>query len=464
MALLRSFSRDKRHLALPLALLLSYTSSPAQASERKQEDITQYFVQTLHTTATIANPPQMLYRPLKNDQDIQEARNRVWACWQLANLNTIAQSEERLPELTPLKEAQPHSWTLPDEGGMPTQMPFVYGSKGEATASGYPVYLYLHGSGPKDREWAVGKELASRFADAPSVYFIPQIPHIGEYYRWWQRSKQSAWERWIRLVQLDQRLDHNKLYIFGISEGGYGSQRLGAFYADYLAGVGPMAGGEPLINAPVDNFYATSYAMLTGDQDLMFHRDRFSRLAQEVFRNYQRQFPKGYRHHIELIEGQGHSIDYSPMTPILRQATRQPHPKTFVWEDFDMDGRHRLGFYNLAILKRPDSDKRVRYIMHIEDNRISLTSDFVHYTPVTHSEYWGFGIRYERSYTPATGGTIRLYLSSELVDLSRPVTIVVNGQTAYQGVAPLDEAHLISSCATFWDASRLFPAAIDLKY
>lgn len=442
---------------LTTSLLLAPQSALAQ-------DMALYFAGSLQEQGTPSDPPLALHRPLETARDIQQARHRVWSAWKSALRAAIPEQGQQLPSLTPLSEAEASSWSLPDEGGMPTIMPLLWGSKGEQPASGYPVYLYLHGSGPKDREWAIGRELAMRFADSPSVYCIPQIPHTGEYYRWWQRSKQSAWERWLKLVQLDERLDHNRLYLFGISEGGYGSQRLGAFYADYLAGIGPMAGGEPLINAPVDNFYATSYAMRTGDKDLMFHRDRFTRLCKEAFEAYARQFPGGYKHHIELLEGKGHSIDYNPMTPHLSQAVRQPYPKTFVWEDFEMDGRHRSGFYNLAVLERPKGDKRVRYIVHIEDNRISLTADLVHYTPLTFSEYWGFGIRYERSFAPATGGQIRLYLSDELVDLSRPITIVVNGRTAYQGLAPLDERYLLGSCATFWDASRLYPAGIDLRY
>ncbi len=453
-----------RLLAGCLISLLTMPLRPALALPEGEQTLTLYLARTLQEVGTPSDPPQELHRPLKTTRDIQEARARVWSAWRTALLASIPEDDQRLPPLSPLDQAKATSWRLPDEGGMPTSMPIIWGSKGERPTSGYPVYLYLHGSGPKDREWAVGRELAMRFADSPSVYGIPQIPHTGEYYRWWQRSKQSAWERWLRLIHLDEGLDVNRLYLFGISEGGYGSQRLGAFYADYLAGVGPMAGGEPLINAPVDNFYATSYAMRTGDKDLMFHRDRFTRLTQEAFEAYRRQFPEGYQHHIELLEGKGHSIDYTPMTPYLSQAVRQPHPKTFVWEDFEMDGRHRSGFYNLAVLERPQGDRRVRYIVHIQDNRISLTADFVHYTPLTFSEYWGFGIRYERSFAPATGGEVRLYLSDDLVDLSRPITIVVNGRTAYQGLAPKDERYLLSSCATFWDASRLYPAGIDLRY
>ena len=62
------------------------------------------------------------------------------------------------------------------------------------------LFLYLHGSGPKEQEWQNGLILGNIFQDAPSLYFIPQIPNEGNYYRWWQLSKQFAWEKLIRQV------------------------------------------------------------------------------------------------------------------------------------------------------------------------------------------------------------------------------------------------------------------------
>ncbi len=61
-----------------------------------------------------------------------------------------------------------------------------------------------------------------------------------------KKSKQFAWEKLLRLAFVSGNINPDKVYFFGISEGGYGSQRLASYYADYLAGAGPMAGGEPL--------------------------------------------------------------------------------------------------------------------------------------------------------------------------------------------------------------------------
>lgn len=73
-------------------------------------------------------------------------------------------------------------------------MPYYYGKKGVAADGKFPLFLYVHGSGPKDHEWSNGIKLGLSFQDSPSIYFIPQIPNEGEYYRWWHLSKQYAFE------------------------------------------------------------------------------------------------------------------------------------------------------------------------------------------------------------------------------------------------------------------------------
>lgn len=111
------------------------------------------------------------------------------------------------------------TWTLPDSLEPNARMNFYLGVKGEKPEAGYPVFLYLHGSGPRDAEWATGLALAKSFDDGPSMYIIPQIPQEGEWYRWYQRSKQWAWGKVLRTVLDMPQVDKSRIYIFGISEG-----------------------------------------------------------------------------------------------------------------------------------------------------------------------------------------------------------------------------------------------------
>lgn len=347
-------------------------------------------------------------------------------------------------------------------------MNFYWGWKKTAestsTEQRLPLFLYLHGSGPKAQEWATGLKICSRFDDAPSIYFIPQIPNEGAYYRWYQRAKQYAWEKLLRQALLSEKINPDRIYVFGISEGGYGSQRLASFYADYWSAAGPMAGGEPLKNAPAENLSNTAFSLRTGAEDKGFYRDRLTRYTAEALDSLQRLYPDRYKHWIELIPGRGHHIDYSPTTPWLKQHVRNPYPKHFCWENFEMDGRYRQGFYNLRVEQRSnaDSNTRTRYTLDIESNQISLAIDEVTYRTTEIDPQWGIELKFTKTYQPAQRGKVTIYLCSELVDLDKPVTLTVNGRTAFKGRVKPDVKHLVNSCATFFDPQRLYPAAIEV--
>ena len=113
-----------------------------------------------------------------------------------------------------LSKANVTTWTLPDSLEPNAKMNFYLGVKGDMPKDGYPVLLYLHGSGPRANEWATGLKLAKHFNDGPSMYIVPQIPQEGEWYRWWQRSKQWAWEKILRILLSMPEVDKNRIYVF----------------------------------------------------------------------------------------------------------------------------------------------------------------------------------------------------------------------------------------------------------
>lgn len=394
--------------------------------------------------------------------EIDASAEMVWELWKRANDGF---AEEKLPAPGPLADVAPGRWALPAALEPNAVMPYYWGTKGSAGAQkGYPLFLYLHGSGDKNSEWATGLSLGLWFDDAPSAYFIPQIPNTGAYYRWWQRSKQFAWEKLLRLAFVSGRIDPDRVYFFGISEGGYGSQRLASFYADYLAGAGPMAGGEPLKNAPAENCANIAFSLRTGADDSGFHRNRLTSYTKDEFDRLEREHPGYYTHHIELIPGMGHGIDYNPTTPYLKQFVRNPHPRYVCWENFEMDGRRRTGFYNLYAGEQANASAgvRMRYEMTIAGNAISLQVDEVTYTTTEVDPDWGIEMKFAKSRVPATRGKLTVYLCDELVDPEREVTLTVNGKEAFRGMLRPDLKHLVNSCAAFFDPRRLYPAAVEI--
>lgn len=392
--------------------------------------------------------------------DVAEARAEVWKAWVKANA-----ADPFLPELRALALRDSLSWAIPDSLEPDAVMDYFFGFKGDtASVERLPLFLYLHGSGPRDAEWNTGFRLAEMFDDSPSVYVVPRIPNEGQYYRWYQRSKQWVWERLLRSALASDKIDPNRIYLFGISEGGYGSQRLASFYADYLAGAGPMAGGEPLKNAPVENLRNTAFSLRTGAEDRGFYRDLLTSYTRKALDSAAVENPGYYMHEVQLIPGRGHHIDYSVTTPWLKNFTRNPRLTRLTWENFEMDGRYRDGFGNIYVVERsnPDQSTRTLYDMSIAGNTIRLNVQLVTYSTVQTDPNWGIELKFNKTYQRATEGRIKIYLDEQMVDLNKPVTLIINGHEVFYGKVHLNVENMVNSCAEFFDPTRIFPAALDV--
>lgn len=384
----------------------------------------------------------------------------------LADNNKEAQDVAEFRKLLTdsLSKANVTTWTLPDSLEPNAKMNFYLGVKGDMPKDGYPVFLYLHGSGPREHEWANGLRLAKMFQDGPSMYIVPQIPQEGAWYRWWQRSKQWTWERILRILMSMPEVDKNRIYVFGISEGGYGSQRLASFYADYWAAAGPMAGGEPLINAPVENLAHVPLSFLTGDKDFMFYRHLLTKTTGEKLDSMQRLFPNEYKHRVELIPDKGHSIDYTPTTPWLAQHKRNAQPRHFIWENLEMDGLKRNAFYNLQVLEETEA-YRTRYEFTANaDNSIDIKVDGVKYNATWKDPHWGIDMLFSKDLTPAQHGNLRVFLSDQLVDLKKKVTVRINGKQVFCGKVKSSKKTRKLSQELWGDPMRDFKHAVEVNW
>jgi len=407
------------------------------------------------------NPSLTKHKGKLKWSEVGEVRNKVWNLWK----KMLAEADDQpLIPLEPLSENKTSQWKLPEELEANAVMPYVYGSKGARPYEGYPLFLYLHGSGPKFIEWSIGYRLACGFVDGPSAYFIPQIPNES-HYRWYQRAKQYAWEKLLRLAFASGELDPYRFYMFGISEGGYGSQRLASFYADYFAAFGPMAGGEPLKNAPAENLGNVAFSLRTGEKDFSFYRNELTQVTKRALDSLQKSYPEEFRHEVTLVENCGHGIPYGVTPTWLRSFKRNPYPKHFLWEDFDMDGMHRKGFYNIAVHEAQNFDTalRTRYEVTMKDNVVTIQVQDIKYTCTEVDPQFGIEKRFARTYaTPARKIGLTLYLCEELVDFGKSVTVVLNGKRVFKGKLKPSVDAMTSSLLCWGDPLRIFPAAIEL--
>ncbi|MGN1237118.1 MAG: hypothetical protein ACI4TS_06695, partial [Bacteroidaceae bacterium] len=123
-------------------LLSALTFSLAITAQNKtRTEIKEYF------KATLAEQPTEIpakFNKTKHDWQI------VWKAW----CDALAENTTNtLPSPDSLANATKHSWHIPDALEPNTTLNFYYGTKGNPSAKSLPLFIYIHGSGPREHEW-----------------------------------------------------------------------------------------------------------------------------------------------------------------------------------------------------------------------------------------------------------------------------------------------------------------------
>lgn len=421
--------------------------------------------------------------------DVMSVTTRIWEEWKKANTE-FSSKEESLTTITYFPfffqcPGNTYSYTIPqslepyiNEPGEPdkyagpnAKMQYYFGYKDYMTEN-MPLFIFMHGSGTVSEELKGIKNAANLSDDGPSLYILPRIPNgWNTYYRWYHQSKQWVWEKIFRQAFLRSYIDSDRIYFMGISEGAYGSQRLASFYADYLGGAGPIAGGEPLTNAPAENLYNTYLNITTGSLDTAYGRASLTQYVGDWLDNLQKDNPDSYPHDAIIVSGADHGLFggtyYKYTSPELLKHSRVTNPMHVRWENYAMDGRFRSGFYNLKVIQRSELNpsnelERTYYEMDIDGNNIDMKVSVVNITVDDWYPSGGVALKIHKDYTPATQGRFKIYLGDKLVDLSKEVVLTVNGRELYRGVLQPNLADMVNSCAEYYDPERVYPASIEV--
>jgi len=105
----------------------------------------------------------------------------------------------------------------------------------------YPLIYFLHGAGSRGNNvWKVGVQgppkLVREKTDFPFIVLSPQCPSG-------QRWDNDALMALLDEVMLKYRVDKCRVYLTGLSMGGFGTWRLGVAYPERFAAIAPICGG-----------------------------------------------------------------------------------------------------------------------------------------------------------------------------------------------------------------------------
>lgn len=132
--------------------------------------------------------------------------------------------------------------------GEPGPMPywlFLPGDYDAGRQQRWPFLLFLHGAGERGDDWTLVKKhgppkLADSQTDFPFVLVSPQCPRD----LWWDDDgliRQLA--RLVDAIGQELAIDPNRLYLTGLSMGGYGVWKLACEHPQRYAALAPICGG-----------------------------------------------------------------------------------------------------------------------------------------------------------------------------------------------------------------------------
>jgi len=119
----------------------------------------------------------------------------------------------------------------------------LYLPEGYSADKKYPLVLFLHGAGERGNNlekvkiWGPPK-LVQNGKKFPFILVSPQCPKNV----WWD-SKMLDLYALLKQIKQEYSVDHNRVYLTGLSMGGYGSWEMAISYPEEFAAVIPLCGG-----------------------------------------------------------------------------------------------------------------------------------------------------------------------------------------------------------------------------
>ncbi|MCI5560451.1 MAG: alpha/beta hydrolase-fold protein [Phocaeicola sp.] len=398
----------------------------------------------------ISNAPEQMYREYIKPEKIKEVRAEMWNLWKTANEERIAKAELSTDAI-----GSKPVWKIPQD----EDMKIAFFAKGKPTEKGYPMILQLHGGGSypdaasawgssvNEGEWYGNLSLAREYEDAPSFYMVPRMADDRKG-RWYYAPQVMAFRKAIQVAVLSGIVDPDRIYLTGISEGGYGSLRLALFMPDYWAAVGPMAAAIKATEA-VNGLRNIAFRLKVGEHDSTYGRNYYAYQWQDYLAKLQKENPQDFVHEVIVEKGKAHGVEYNDMTPWLIKHTRRSNPLhvSYVYHNLAADANPALGMFSLGVY---NLDFRQ---LQADHQKAQLGLEVVR-TGNT------FDIR-TNALSGSVTGSLGLYVDD--IDFAKAVKVILNGHTVFdERVAP-SRGVMAESIALFGDPKRIYTAKITIK-
>jgi len=386
--------------------------------------------------------------PIEADA-LAEAREAAWSAYREASLS----------DPTLLKETGDYAMTFGE-----ATMRYTVEVIGDRPEDGYPLYIAMHGGGSgdtpdiNDEQWDEMKEYYFEALDCGVYVAVRGVRDTWDTH--FNPESYPLYDRLIRYMILTQDVNPNRVYLEGFSAGGDGVYAISNRMPDRFAACN-MSSGHPNGISMV-NLYNLPIQLQAGEFDDEYDRHRITAEYGLKLDALQAQYG-GYEHRTLIHYDCGHNYDDCLPTPLPVMAdvaawlndgdrttmdvdsfppdymdafSRDPLPTSLIWDlSTRADSRETEAFYYMSAPYT--TNQGLIRVTGAGDNRFAIEAEEVN-------------------------GEFTMLLNDIMVDFSRPVTFVVNGEETSLTLTP-DMAVLAATTEDRGDPWFQFEAAVTFS-
>lgn len=324
----------------------------------------------------------------------------------------------------------------------------LYVPEGYRPTEAYPLILCLHGAGFD------GNSYLDRWQPRLGERYLLACPSF-EAGAWWTKEAEELVLAVLREVMRDYRVDPDRVFLTGMSNGAVGTYLIGLNHPDLFTALIPMAGALPgPLLALLDNARTTPVYLIHGAKDQVipaqYSQDVQAYLLKRgysvIYRQHDQVHPMAGGHFFPreelpaLVDWLGKQRR-TPMPRVITMVRDRDHPGRAYWIRMDEIDPEAGSFW--ASEEDLEEGRRLKEGVYARieasvgsDNRLEITAQHV------------------RRYT--------VLLNQHLVDFDRPVRIMTNGQVSFEGKVAPDAGVLLEEARRRLDPEGLVLAAIEI--
>ena len=312
---------------------------------------------------------------------------------------------------------------------------------------GYGLVVCLHGAG------FTGEAYLERWQARLGEDYVLACPTAPKG-AWFTRGAEELVLATIRSVQRRYHIDPDRIFLTGMSNGGIGAWVIGMHHAPLFAGIVPMASGLDDVLMPfLANLRSTSIYIIHGTKDQVMPVELSRTITKEltrlgypfVYREHQGEHPMAGGHYFpkeelpELVTWLN-AQRCNPLPTSVTVVRDASHFQPFGW--VRIDATDPIAAFSEDLLsKRDDRIKRREYARLdasiAAPNRIEVRADRVQ--------------RYS------------LFLNEQLIDSSKPLVVLTNGQVSFEGPVTPSLETLLRQARLRQDSRQLFPIHLAIQ-